>query len=141
VTQTQRKKLEIDIALALQTMEGLRIELHLPPKPKIFLRRDIKKTGAETSDVKGSQVRSKALATLPASERRASERIFSLIYECSPNRIVAKILGGQDSVKTLLKKLRTGCRSPESFGGRTKAQPRKKRNSFWAVPIDGVRCL
>jgi cysteine desulfurase len=40
----------------------------------------------------GRNYGAKPLATLSASERRASERIFSLIYECSPNRVVAKSL-------------------------------------------------
>jgi len=89
VTQTQRKKLEIDIALALQTMGRIADRTALATEAKIFLRRDIKKLEQRLVTLKGRKYGAKPLATLPASERRASERIFSLIYECSPNRIVA----------------------------------------------------
>jgi hypothetical protein len=92
VTQSQRKKLEIDIALALQTMGKIADKTALATEAKAFLRRDIKKLEHRMVLLQGRTYGAKPLATLPASERRASERIFSLIYECSPNRVVAKSL-------------------------------------------------
>jgi hypothetical protein len=57
-----------------------------------LLRRDIKKLGHRLATLEGRKFGAKPLAALSASQRRASERIFSLIYECSPNKIVAKSL-------------------------------------------------
>jgi len=92
VTPTQRKKLEIDIASALQTMGKIADKTTLASEAKTFLRRDIKKLEHRLVTLKGRKYEAKPLAALPASERRASEHIFSLIYECSPNRVVAKSL-------------------------------------------------
>lgn len=92
VTPTQRKKLEIDIASALQTMGKIADKTALAAEAKTFLRPDIKKLEHRLVTLKGRKYGAKPLATLPAAERRASERIFSLIYECTPNRVVAKSL-------------------------------------------------
>jgi hypothetical protein len=92
VTQSQRKKLEIDIASALQMMGRIADKTALTVEAKTYLERDIKKLEQRVVMLKGRKYGAKPLAALPASERRASERIFSLIYECSPNRIVAKSL-------------------------------------------------
>jgi molecular chaperone HtpG len=92
VTPTQRKKLEIDIASALQTMTKIADKTALASEAKTFLRRDIKKLEHRLATLKGRKYEAKPLASLSASERRASEHIFSLIYECSPSRVVAKSL-------------------------------------------------
>jgi len=92
VTPPQRKKLEIDIALALHTMGKIADKTALATEVKTFLRRDIKKLEHRMVLLQGRKYGAKPLAALPASERRASERIFSLIYECSPSRVVAKSL-------------------------------------------------
>jgi len=92
VTRSQRKKLEIDIALALQTMGMIANKVALAVEAKASLRPDIKKLERRMVMLRGRQYGAKPLAALPAGERRASERIFSLIYECSPNRVVAKSL-------------------------------------------------
>jgi len=92
VTRIQRKKLEIDIALALQTMGRIADKTALALEAKTSLRPDIKRLERRMVLLQGRKYGAKPLAVLPASERRASERIFSLIYECSPNRIVAKSL-------------------------------------------------
>lgn len=56
------------------------------------LRRDIKKLEHRLATLEGRKFGAKPLAALPTSKRRASERILFLIYECSPNRAVAKSL-------------------------------------------------
>jgi hypothetical protein len=92
VTTIQRKKLEIDIALALQEMTKIADKAALAVDAKTSLGSDIKKLERRMAMLKGRTYGAKPLAALPAGERRASERIFSLIYECSPNRVVAKSL-------------------------------------------------
>lgn len=92
VTRNQRRKLEIDIASALQMMGRIADKTALTVEAKTYLKRDIKKLEQRVVTLKGRKYGAKPLSALPASERRASERIFSLIYECSPNRIVAKSL-------------------------------------------------
>jgi hypothetical protein len=85
-------RLEIDIASSLETMGKIADKTALSSEAKAFLRRDIKKLEHRLATLNGRRYEAKPLATLPPSERRASERIFSLIYEVSPNRIVAKSL-------------------------------------------------
>ena len=92
VTTIQRKKLEIDIALALQAMSKIADKAALAIEAKTSLRPDIKKLERRMARLEGRKYGARPLAALPAGERRASERIFSLIYECSPNRVVAKSL-------------------------------------------------
>jgi hypothetical protein len=92
VTRIERKKLEIEIALALQTMGKIADKAALAAESKAYLRPDIKKLDRKMATLQGRKYGAKPLAALPASERRASERIFSLVYECSPNRVVAKSL-------------------------------------------------
>ncbi|HEV2395801.1 MAG TPA: ATP-binding protein [Candidatus Sulfotelmatobacter sp.] len=91
VTPTERKRLETDIASALHTMGKVADKAALS-EARPLLRRDIKKLEQRLAALKGRTFGAKPLAALPPSQRRASERIFSLIYECSPNRIVAKSL-------------------------------------------------
>jgi hypothetical protein len=91
VTPTDRKRLEINIALALQMMGKIADKAALS-ESRPLLKRDIKKLEHRLATLKGRTFAAKPLAALPPSQRRASERIFSLIYECSPNRIVAKSL-------------------------------------------------
>jgi hypothetical protein len=100
VTRTQRKKLEIEIGSALQRMERIADKAALAIEAKTSLRPDIKKLERRIAVLRGRKYGAKPLAALPASERRASEHIFSLIYECSPNRAVAKSL-----VEKILSKL------------------------------------
>ena len=92
VTPTQRKKLEVDIASALQMMGRIADKSALAEEAKTSLRPDIKKLERRMVMLQGKKFGAKPLAALPASERRASERIVSLIYECSQNRAVAKSL-------------------------------------------------
>jgi hypothetical protein len=91
VTATERKRLETDIGSALQTMGKIADKAALS-EARPLLRRDLKKLEYRLTTLKGRTFGAKPLAALPPSQRRASERIFSLIYECSPNRVVAKSL-------------------------------------------------
>jgi Histidine kinase-, DNA gyrase B-, and HSP90-like ATPase len=91
VTPTERKRLEIDIASALQSMRKIADRTALS-EARPLLKRDIKKLEHRLATLAGRKFGAKSLAALSASQRRASERIFSLIYECSQNRVVAKSL-------------------------------------------------
>jgi hypothetical protein len=54
--------------------------------------REIQKLRREVAKVEGEDRSVSPLAHVPKSRRQAYQQVFSLIYECAPNRTVAKAI-------------------------------------------------
>lgn len=56
------------------------------------LRLTVKRMERSASKLADARFVAKPLATLPAPKRRIYEQVLALVYECSPNQVVAKSL-------------------------------------------------
>ncbi len=55
-------------------------------------KREIRKLRREVAKLEGRDCSVSPLEHLSKTQRRAYQRVFSLIYECAPNRTVAKVI-------------------------------------------------
>lgn len=92
VTPIQRKRLEMDIAQAVQAMGKIADKGALCLEAKTSLKPALKRLERKVAMLKGRQYIAKSLAALPANKRLVYKHVFTLVYECSPNRSVAKSL-------------------------------------------------
>jgi hypothetical protein len=92
LTRIQRKQMEMDITQAIDAMRKIAGKEALRSEAKTSLIPALKKVERRVKMLRGRQYVAKPLAALPASKRAAYKHVFSLVYECSPNRSVAQSL-------------------------------------------------
>jgi len=92
LTRIQRKQMEMDIAQAIGAMHRIAGKEALRSEAKTSLVPVLKKVERRVKMLRGRHYVAKPLAALPASKRAAYKHVLSLVYECSPNRSVAKSL-------------------------------------------------
>src|SRR5262249_40933967 len=76
------------IAQAERVVQG---ELFAPPEDA-QPERELQKLAREVAKVTGEDSAASPLAHLSRTQRQAYQQVFSLIYECAPNRSVAKAI-------------------------------------------------
>ncbi len=81
-----------EVHAAVAAAEKLLAGEQFEPQNGMSPEREIQKLKRETAKAEGSHRSAGALNHLPRAQRRSYEQVFSLLYECAPNKTVAKAI-------------------------------------------------
>jgi molecular chaperone HtpG len=81
-----------EVHAAVAAAEKLLAGEQFEPQNGMSPEREIQKLKRETAKAEGSDRSAGALNHLPRARRRSYEQVFSLLYECAPNKTVAKAI-------------------------------------------------